>query len=121
MVAMLDEDQSGKLGFLEFQKLLTEIARWKAVFKLYDTDRSGHLNPFELRAALQSAGYHLNSKILNNLMHRYGSREGEIWFDDFITCAVKIKTMIGKRMGGVGWPITIKLVLHPQFFDFINL
>nr|XP_029708165.1 calpain-B-like isoform X4 [Aedes albopictus] len=94
MVAMLDEDQSGKLGFVEFQKLLTEIARWKAVFKLYDTDRSGHLNPFELRAALQSAGYHLNNKILNSLMHRYGSREGEIWFDDFITCAVKIKTMI---------------------------
>ncbi|XP_065091820.1 calpain-A-like isoform X4 [Ochlerotatus camptorhynchus] len=94
MVAMLDEDHSGKLGFVEFRKLLTEIARWKAVFKLYDTDRSGHLNPFELRAALQSAGYHLNNKILNSLMHRYGSREGEIWFDDFITCAVKIKTMI---------------------------
>lgn len=96
MVAMLDEDHSGKLGFLEFQKLLTEIARWKAVFKLYDRDQSGHLNPFELRAALQSAGYNLNNKILNSLMHRYGSREGEIWFDDFITCAVKIKTMIGK-------------------------
>ncbi|XP_062565591.1 calpain-B-like isoform X2 [Armigeres subalbatus] len=94
MVAMLDEDQSGKLGFIEFQKLLTEIARWRAVFKLYDTDRSGHLNPFELRTALQSAGYHLTNKILNSLMHRYGSREGEIWFDDFITCAVKIKTMI---------------------------
>ncbi|KAL1383959.1 hypothetical protein pipiens_013096 [Culex pipiens pipiens] len=94
MVAMLDEDHSGKLGFLEFQKLLTEIARWKAVFKLYDRDQSGHLNPFELRAALQSAGYNLNNKILNSLMHRYGSREGEIWFDDFITCAVKIKTMI---------------------------
>ncbi|XP_058831659.1 calpain-B-like isoform X2 [Topomyia yanbarensis] len=94
MVAMLDEDQSGKLGFLEFQKLLTDIARWKAVFKLYDKERTGHLNPFELRAALQSAGYYLNNKILNSLMHRYGSKEGEIWFDDFVTCAVKIKTMI---------------------------
>ncbi|XP_053684463.1 calpain-B-like isoform X2 [Sabethes cyaneus] len=94
MVAMLDEDGSGKLGFVEFQKLLTEIARWKAVFKLYDQNRTGRLNPFELRTALQSAGYHLNNKILNSLMHRYGSKEGEIWFDDFITCAVKIKTMI---------------------------
>ncbi|XP_055625913.1 calpain-B-like isoform X2 [Toxorhynchites rutilus septentrionalis] len=94
MVAMLDEDGSGKLGFVEFQKLLTEIARWKAVFKLYDQGKTGHLNPFELRSALQSAGYHLNNNILNSLMHRYGSKEGEIWFDDFITCAVKIKTMI---------------------------
>ncbi|XP_058462303.1 calpain-B-like isoform X2 [Malaya genurostris] len=94
MVAMLDEDQSGKLGFLEFQKLLTDIARWKAVFKLYDKKQAGHLNPFELKVALQSAGYNLNNKILNSLMHRYGSKEGEIWFDDFVTCAVKIKTMI---------------------------
>ncbi|XP_058055312.1 calpain-B-like [Anopheles bellator] len=93
MVAMLDEDGSGKLGLSEFQKLLSEIARWKAVFKQYDQDQSGRINPFELRAALQSAGYSLNNHIINMLMHRYGSREGEIWFDDFVTCAVKIRTM----------------------------
>ncbi|XP_058129991.1 calpain-A-like [Anopheles ziemanni] len=93
MVAMLDDDGSGKLGLIEFQKLLTDIARWKAVFKQYDTNQSGHLNPFELRSALQSAGYTLNNHIVNMLMHRYGSKEAEIWFDDFITCAVKIRTM----------------------------
>uniref|UniRef100_A0A182WD05 Calpain catalytic domain-containing protein n=1 Tax=Anopheles minimus TaxID=112268 RepID=A0A182WD05_9DIPT len=93
MVAMLDEDGSGKLGLMEFQKLLTDIARWKGVFKQYDSDQSGRISPFELRAALQSAGYTLNNHIINMLMHRYGSKEGEIWFDDFITCAVKIRTM----------------------------
>ncbi|XP_050094655.1 calpain-B-like [Anopheles aquasalis] len=93
MVAMLDEDGSGKLGFNEFQKLLMEIARWKAIFKQYDQNQSGRINPFELRAALQSAGYSLNNHIVNMLMHRYGSKEGEIWFDDFVTCAVKIRTM----------------------------
>ncbi|XP_049291846.1 calpain-A-like isoform X1 [Anopheles funestus] len=93
MVAMLDEDGSGKLGLMEFQKLLADIARWKGVFKQYDNDQSGRISPFELRAALQSAGYTLNNHIINMLMHRYGSKEGEIWFDDFITCAVKIRTM----------------------------
>ncbi|XP_053671384.1 calpain-B-like [Anopheles nili] len=93
MVAMLDEDGSGKLGFAEFQKLLADIARWKGVFKQFDSDQSGRISPFELRAALQSAGYTLNNHIVNMLMHRYGSKEGEIWFDDFITCAVKIRTM----------------------------
>uniref|UniRef100_A0A182N3N6 Calpain n=1 Tax=Anopheles dirus TaxID=7168 RepID=A0A182N3N6_9DIPT len=93
MVAMLDEDGSGKLGLAEFQKLLADIARWKGVFKQYDSDQSGRISPFELRAALQSAGYTLNNHIINMLMHRYGSKEGEIWFDDFITCAVKIRTM----------------------------
>lgn len=97
MVAMLDVDQSGKLGFEEFQTLLNDIAKWKAVFKLYDHDGSGRLSAFELREALSSAGYHLNNRILNALMHRYGSRDGTISFDDFIMCAIKIKTMIGKN------------------------
>uniref|UniRef100_A0A182YCB5 Calpain n=1 Tax=Anopheles stephensi TaxID=30069 RepID=A0A182YCB5_ANOST len=94
MVAMLDVDHTGKLGFEEFQQLLTDIAKWKAVFKLYDTEGSGRLSPFQLREALTSAGYHLNNRILNALVHRYGSRSGTIPFDDFIMCAVKIKTMI---------------------------
>uniref|UniRef100_A0A182MAF2 Calpain n=1 Tax=Anopheles culicifacies TaxID=139723 RepID=A0A182MAF2_9DIPT len=94
MVAMLDVDHTGKLGFEEFQQLLTDIAKWKAVFKLYDTEGSGRLSAFQLREALNSAGYHLNNRILNALVHRYGSRSGTIPFDDFIMCAVKIKTMI---------------------------
>ncbi|KFB50194.1 hypothetical protein ZHAS_00018260 [Anopheles sinensis] len=94
MVAMLDVDHTGKLGFDEFQTLLTDIAKWKAVFKLYDTEGSGRLSAFQLREALNSAGYHLNNRILNALVHRYGSRSGTIPFDDFIMCAVKIKTMI---------------------------
>ncbi|XP_035793198.1 calpain-A-like isoform X1 [Anopheles albimanus] len=94
MVAMLDVDHTGKLGFDEFQQLLTDIAKWKAVFKLYDTQGTGRLSAFQLREALNSAGYHLNNRILNALVHRYGSRSGTIPFDDFIMCAVKIKTMI---------------------------
>lgn len=63
---------------------------------MYDKDNSGSLSGFELRQALNSAGYKLNNHILNILMHRYGSRKSEIEFDDFIMCAVKLKTMIGK-------------------------
>lgn len=96
MVAMLDIDQSGKLGLEEFRALLNDIAKWKAVFKLYDLDSSGKLSAFELREALNSAGYKLNNRILNALAHRYSSRDGMVAFDDFIMCSVKIKTMMGK-------------------------
>jgi calpain len=51
------------------------------------------LNASDLRDALGSAGYHLNGKILNSLVHRYGNQDGTIYFDDFIHCAVKVKTM----------------------------
>ncbi|EDV35707.1 uncharacterized protein Dana_GF12340, isoform B [Drosophila ananassae] len=94
MVAMLDADKSGKLGFEEFEVLLAEIAKWKAIFKIYDVENTGRISGFQLREALNSAGYHLNNRVLNALGHRYGSRDGKIAFDDFIMCAVKIKTYI---------------------------
>lgn len=92
---MLDADKSGKLGFEEFEALLSDIAKWKAIFKTYDTENSGRISGFQLREALNSAGYHLNNRVLNALGHRYGSRDGKIAFDDFLMCAVKIKTYIG--------------------------
>ncbi|XP_012347614.1 calpain-A isoform X2 [Apis florea] len=94
MVAMLDVDHSGKLGFEEFRQLWTDIKKWRAVFKLYDRDETGHLSAFELRQALNSAGYRLNNHILNILVHRYGTKDGMITFDDYIMCAVRLKTMI---------------------------
>lgn len=66
----------------------------QAVFKLYDRDRTNKLNAYELREALSSAGYHLNNHILNSLVYRYGSPDKTIAFDDYIMCAVKVKTMI---------------------------
>ncbi|XP_037048714.1 calpain-A isoform X5 [Bradysia coprophila] len=94
MVAMMDVDASGKLGFEEFKQLLTDIATWKAVFKLYDRDHTGRISAMDLREALNSAGYKLNNRILNALAHRYSGRDGMIAFDDFIMCTVKIKTMM---------------------------
>lgn len=94
MVAMMDVDRSGKLGFEEFKTLWIDIRHWKAVFSLYDKDNSGCLNAFELRQALNSAGYRLNNHILNILAHRYSTKNGMITFDDFMMCAVRLKAMI---------------------------
>ncbi|CAG0880476.1 unnamed protein product [Darwinula stevensoni] len=93
MVAMMDVDRSGKLGLEEFKLLWKDIRTWKTAFKLYDRDGSGCLNTFELRLALNSAGYHLNSHILNVLVLRYGNKTGTMTFDEFVMCAVKLKTM----------------------------
>jgi len=117
MVAMMDSDRSGKLGYEEFKILWLDVCNWRVrkhfdigapkktlkkfnlifqrVFKEYDRDQSGMLSAFELRQALGSAGYQLNYRILNVLMHRYGTKEGQITFDDFIASAVRLKCMIG--------------------------
>lgn len=68
----------------------------KRVFKLHEKENSGYLSPFELREALHSAGYHMNAHVLNILSHRYASKDGRIAFDDFMMCAVRLKSMIGK-------------------------
>ncbi|XP_021945199.1 calpain-A isoform X2 [Folsomia candida] len=94
MVAMMDIDRSGKLGLDEFVSLWKSIRTWKSVFKIYDHDNSGHLSSFELRQALTSAGYHVNNKVLESLVLRYGDPQGQVMFDDFIMCAVKLKCMI---------------------------
>ncbi|XP_018579516.1 calpain-A isoform X2 [Anoplophora glabripennis] len=94
MVAMLDIDRSGKLNYKEFRNLWTSLRQWKNAWILYDTDKSGTFSGFELREALNAAGYRLNNRILNVLMHRYGNKKGEINFDDFMMCTIKLKTMI---------------------------
>ncbi|KAG5888431.1 hypothetical protein JTB14_020206 [Gonioctena quinquepunctata] len=94
MVAMLDTDRSGKLGYQEFTNLWSSILQWKKAWRIYDIDKSGTFSGFELREALNTVGYRLNNRILNVLMHRYGTKIGHIHFDDFMMCAVKLKTMI---------------------------
>ncbi|XP_064483880.1 calpain-B-like isoform X3 [Ornithodoros turicata] len=94
MVALMDDDHSGKLGLEEFRALWILIRTWKNVFTQFDKDSSGYLSTFELRAALQSAGYVVNTHILKALVLRYGNDDGNIAFEDFIGCAVKLRTMI---------------------------
>ncbi|XP_070491574.1 calpain-B-like [Chironomus tepperi] len=94
IVAMLDSSRSGRLDLQEFRVFLQEYAKWRDVFTLYDRDSNHILDPYELRDALGSAGYRLNHHIINTLIYRYGSGNEGIPFEDFIMCAVKVKTML---------------------------
>ncbi|XP_026324466.1 calpain-B isoform X3 [Hyposmocoma kahamanoa] len=104
MIAMLDKDNSGGLGFEEFKSLWVDLRNWRVVFRLYDTEGRGAIPAHNLRDALHSAGYTVNAHTLNVLAHRYGSSDGYIAFDDFIMCAVRLKSMIetfkGRSSGG---------------------
>jgi len=93
MVAMMDADRSGKLGYDEFKPLWGDLRRWKKVFVDFDRDRSGGLNSHELRQALNSAGFSVSNATFKALVMRYSDQKGAIDFDDFISCALKLKTM----------------------------
>uniref|UniRef100_T1IAM8 Uncharacterized protein n=1 Tax=Rhodnius prolixus TaxID=13249 RepID=T1IAM8_RHOPR len=94
MIALVDADRSGKLDFEEFKYLCNIIKAWKTVFESYDSLNTGYLNPFDLRPALNSAGYELSNRVINALCHRYAGRDGRIAIDDFILCAVRLESMM---------------------------
>jgi len=93
MVAMMDVDRSGKLGYDEFKKLWNDLRLWKSVFKQFDKDKSGTFNSYELRQAFHAVGFRVSNSTFNALVQRYSHRDGKIYFDDYIHCTVRLKMM----------------------------
>jgi len=93
MVALMDFDHSGKLGFEEFSELWNDLRNWKANFKKYDKDNSGTFNSHELRDCLRSIGYRVSNDAFWSIVMRYARKDGSIEFDDFVLCCVRLKTI----------------------------
>nr|XP_033800909.1 grancalcin [Geotrypetes seraphini] len=92
MVAMLDRDHTGKMGFNEFKELWAALSAWKQNFIIFDQDRSGTVEPHELNQAISSMGYRLSPQTLNTIVKRY-SKSGKIFFDDYVACCVKLRAL----------------------------
>ncbi|KAJ8003477.1 hypothetical protein DPEC_G00148720 [Dallia pectoralis] len=92
MIAMLDRDMTGKLGFTEFKELFAALNGWKQNFMMFDQDRSGTVEPHEMSQSLNAMGYRISPQALNVVIKRY-SKAGRIYFDDYVACAVKLRAL----------------------------
>ncbi|EHA97472.1 Grancalcin [Heterocephalus glaber] len=90
MIAMLDRDYTGKMGFNEFKELWAALNAWKQNFMTFDQDRSGSVEHHELSQAIAVMGYRLSTQTLNAIVKRY-SKNGRIFFDDYVACCVKLR------------------------------
>ncbi|KAJ8350708.1 hypothetical protein SKAU_G00258380 [Synaphobranchus kaupii] len=92
MIAMLDRDMTGTMGFNEFKELFVALNGWKQNFMMFDRDRSGTVEPHEMAQAVASMGYRISPQALNAIVKRY-SKGGRIFFDDYVACCVKLRTL----------------------------
>ncbi|KAL0972835.1 hypothetical protein UPYG_G00195340 [Umbra pygmaea] len=93
MVAVMDSDSSGKLGFQEFKYLWNNIKRWQCVYKTCDADHSGLISAQELPGAFRAAGFPLNDELFQILSRRYSDEQGNMDFDNYIGCLVRLDAM----------------------------
>ncbi|KAK3800956.1 hypothetical protein RRG08_001204 [Elysia crispata] len=93
LVAILDRDATGKLGYNEFSKLWNDLRIWKSTFKKFDADRSGFMSSYELRNALHSCGFRISNGVFQKITLRHSNVEGQITIQQFIMAAAKLKAM----------------------------
>ncbi|XP_054867801.1 calpain small subunit 1b [Amphiprion ocellaris] len=93
MVAVMDSDSTGKLGFHEFKYLWNNIKRWQGVYLSHDADGSGVICSRELPPAFKAAGFPLNDQLYKLIIRRYSDEHGDMDFDNFIGCLVRLDAM----------------------------
>ncbi|KAK6317328.1 hypothetical protein J4Q44_G00127280 [Coregonus suidteri] len=93
MVAVMDSDSTGKLGFHEFKHLWNNIKKWQGLYKTYDTDGSGVIGADELPNAFRAAGFPLNDQLFQMIIRRYSDENGNMDFDNYIGCLVRLDAM----------------------------
>uniref|UniRef100_A0A672TQH6 Calpain-3 n=1 Tax=Strigops habroptila TaxID=2489341 RepID=A0A672TQH6_STRHB len=86
-------DGSGRINFDEFRHLWDKIKSWQKIFKRYDTDHSGTINSYEMRNAVNDAGFRLNNQLYDIITMRYADKNMNIDFDSFICCFVRLDAM----------------------------
>ncbi|XP_065091821.1 calpain-B-like [Ochlerotatus camptorhynchus] len=97
LISRVNVHKSSQLQYEQFRTIIRDVQQWQAVFQLYDLDRSGHLDRKELKKALNSSGFNVNNRVLNELLKR--SRENGVdgmELVDFVHCAVESRNTIEK-------------------------
>uniref|UniRef100_A0A7M4EW46 Calpain 11 n=1 Tax=Crocodylus porosus TaxID=8502 RepID=A0A7M4EW46_CROPO len=76
--------------------LNSETVSLQTIFRQHDLDKSGTMSSYEMRLALESAGFKLNNKLHQVVVARYTDASLGVDFDNFVCCLVKLEAMFSK-------------------------
>uniref|UniRef100_A0A8C7DE37 Calpain-3 n=1 Tax=Oncorhynchus kisutch TaxID=8019 RepID=A0A8C7DE37_ONCKI len=89
-------DGTGRLSLQEFRHLWNKIKQWQGIFRHYSSDQAGIINSYEMRNAINDAGFRLNNQLYDIITMRYANEGMNIDFDSFISCLVRLEAMFSK-------------------------
>uniref|UniRef100_A0A3B3VW34 Calpain-3 n=1 Tax=Poecilia latipinna TaxID=48699 RepID=A0A3B3VW34_9TELE len=99
MIALMDvsfvSSASGRLCCAQ------ETQPAEGIFKHYNADQTGSINSYEMRNAVNDAGFRLNNQLYDIITMRYANENMNIDFDSFISCLVRLEAMFSKS--GSDW------------------
>ncbi|CAH1779514.1 unnamed protein product [Owenia fusiformis] len=93
LIALVDQHESGRMSRRELEQLISKINIWKENFRKYDTNNSGNIQSFELRPLFRDMGFSLSFNTAFALTVRYGGKDMEIKWPDFILLSARLYTM----------------------------
>ncbi|XP_053489528.1 calpain-3 [Ictalurus furcatus] len=93
MIAFMDMDGTGRLNLQECRQLWNKIKEWQEIFKHYEAEQTGFISSYEMRNAINDAGFHLNNPLYNIVTMRYANENMNIDFDSFVSCLVRLEGM----------------------------
>eukprot|EP00744_Colponema_vietnamica_P000701 GILI01001234.1.p1 GENE.GILI01001234.1~~GILI01001234.1.p1 ORF type:complete len:141 (+),score=52.16 GILI01001234.1:59-424(+) len=91
---MFDKDNTGQIGFDEFQQMHPFVQGMSTGFKKRDKTGDGRLEGREVREALLEGGYRLEEGTFQLMMRKFDKeRRGYLGFDEYVALSVYLSNI----------------------------
>ncbi|XP_037676393.1 calpain-12 [Choloepus didactylus] len=105
------------LALHHFQQLWGHLLKWQATFDKFDEDASGTMNSYELRLALNAAGFHLDNQLTQVLTSRYRDSRLRVDFERFVSCAAQLTRIFRHCSQHLGGGEGVVCLTHRQWLE----
>lgn len=87
------EKEKSRIGVEDFGLILQCIEGFLDAYTKFDKDNSGSLDPFELKSALEEAGYNISYKTYQMLQKMFADDDGNMDFRGYVLCFILLSKL----------------------------